>query len=186
MEIFLVRHTAPAIDEGICYGQSDLELATHYKKEIEHTCSLLPTDVDMVFSSPLIRCQELASRISNKPIFDSRLMELNFGDWELEPWDSINKNELDRWMNSYIEEAPPNGESFVDLFSRVDSCFDEILSNNYSKVVIVCHAGVIRSILSHILNLKLEDTFKVKVDYGSVTCINVNNDNFQLVYSNRV
>ena len=37
----------------------------------------------LIFSSSLKRCKKLASQLSKDFIIDSRLKELNFGDWEM-------------------------------------------------------------------------------------------------------
>ena len=35
MEIYLVRHTTPAIEKGVCYGQTDLNVAETFEEEVE-------------------------------------------------------------------------------------------------------------------------------------------------------
>ena len=32
MEIFLIRHTTPKIEKGICYGQTDLDITTTFSR----------------------------------------------------------------------------------------------------------------------------------------------------------
>ena len=44
MDIYLVRHTTPKIDKGICYGQSDLELADSYPEEFKAILDVVPED----------------------------------------------------------------------------------------------------------------------------------------------
>ena len=34
MEIYLIRHTTPKIEKGICYGQADLNVADSFEEEI--------------------------------------------------------------------------------------------------------------------------------------------------------
>jgi alpha-ribazole phosphatase len=52
----------------------------------------LPIDATY-YSSPLVRCKILASYLQSSD-FDSRLVEMNFGDWELQKWDDIPELDL--------------------------------------------------------------------------------------------
>ena len=72
-------------------------------------------------------------------------------------------------MNDFVNVRVPNGESFVDLHDRVIDFLDNELQNKTQKtIVIVAHAGVIRSVLCKISSLPLKDAFQNKVDFGSV------------------
>ena len=128
MEIILVRHTTPDIEKGICYGQSDIGLVDTYKEELTAVLKQLPKDLDkyICYSSPLQRCKILAESISNTIIFDDRLKELNFGDWELKKWDDIERSSLDIWMNDFINKPTKNGESYINLQQRTISFLEEI------------------------------------------------------------
>ena len=60
MEIYLIRHTAPDIEKGICYGQTDLELAHTFSVEAREVLKQLPNQFDAVYTSPLKRYKQLA------------------------------------------------------------------------------------------------------------------------------
>jgi alpha-ribazole phosphatase len=173
MEIYLVRHTETVCEKGICYGQADVEIQEDYLSFFESIKTEIPEDA-IVYSSPLKRCIVLANHISKGNFkTDSRLMEMNFGDWELKKWNDIPLETLNPWMEDFVNVSVPNGESFVQLYERVNAFFDEIKQTNTSKpVVIITHAGVIRSVLCKISNLPLKDAFQNKVDFGEVKKIN--------------
>jgi alpha-ribazole phosphatase len=96
-------------------------------------------------------------------------MEMNFGDWEMKNWDVIQPEELNPWMTDFVNVRVPNGESFADLHGRVvDFIHNELQTNNSKPVIIVAHAGVIRSFLCKISDLPLKDAFQNKVDFGAV------------------
>ncbi len=170
MEIILVRHTTPKIAKGICYGQSDLDITDTFLEEIKPIIKEVPiNDHEIVYySSPLKRCKKLAEKLSNKVIFDDRLKELDFGDWELQNWDDINKKELDHWMNNFVNVAATNGESYLDLHARTTDFLLEIAKQKPKKVVIITHAGVIRSLYSFIKKISLENSFDLKLQYSQV------------------
>ena len=171
MEVYLVRHTTPNIDKGVCYGRSDIGVADTFLAEVKAVKEKLPgLKKNIVFySSPLRRCYQLAEQLTDKEIIvDDRLLELDFGDWELKKWDEIEKEPLHKWMNDFVEESCPNGESYVELDKRVQSFFEELKASDNVKIVIT-HAGPIRSILAHHRDISLVDSFdKIKIDYGSV------------------
>ena len=61
MEIYLVRHTTPAIKKGICYGQTDVDLNSEtFESELYEIKNKLPSNIVRFYCSPLIRCSKLA------------------------------------------------------------------------------------------------------------------------------
>jgi len=173
MEIYLVRHTETVCEKGICYGQSDVGIKEPYDAVFDSIITLLPQEA-VLYSSPLQRCTILAKHIQDNTQIkafaeDFRLMEMNFGDWEMKKWDAIPEDQLNPWMNDFVTIKVPNGESFIDLYDRVVRFLEEIRLEQYSKpVIIVAHAGVIRSFLCKTNNLALKDAFQNKVDFGDV------------------
>ena len=133
MEVYLVRHTETVCEKGICYGQSDVGIREPYDVIFESILNQLPQDA-VLYSSPLQRCAILAKHIQENTqidsiIEDSRLMEMNFGDWELKKWDAIPQEVLNPWMTDFVNVRVPNGESFVDLDDRVR----DFLENKFQK-----------------------------------------------------
>lgn len=190
MEIYLVRHTETVAEKGICYGQTDLDIKSPFVNEFNKIKLKFPDEDYLVYTSPLIRCIKLAEYFSpNKYIIDSFLQELNFGDWENKAWYNIPEQELTTWMNDFVNQCPPKGESFIELHTRVQLFIEEKLLKNTgkSKVLIITHAGVIRSFLCHILNLPLKNSFKISIEFGSVTHIelNENSDRNKLIFLNK-
>lgn len=99
---------------------------------------------------------------------DSRLLELNFGAWELKNWNDLPQDTLTDWMNDYVNVSVPEGESFRDLAKRTQGFVEELVTTQYQRVAVVTHAGVIRSILCHYLQKPLEKAFEISVEYGEV------------------
>ena len=185
MEIYLIRHTTPHVEKGICYGQSDLELAKNYKEDFKTVLSKVPKHNNYhVFSSPLQRCLLLAKQFKGKLVTDPRLKELNFGDWELKPWNSINEDELTPWMNNFVTHKVPHGESYVELAKRVNASIHEILNNNDNSntpIVIILHAGPLRAFLAQLLNVDLKNSFNIKINYGDVFHVRKTKEDLKLM-----
>ncbi len=175
MELILVRHTTPKIEKGICYGQADIEVTDTFTEELKTILADIPVnDANTVYySSPLKRCKVLAEKLSKRILFDDRLKELDFGDWELKAWNNIEETPLNVWMNDFVNQPTKNGESYVDLHKRTTALLEEIKLKNHSRVVIVTHAGVIRSLSSYIDNTLLKDSFNLKLDYGAIIKFNL-------------
>ena len=144
MRLYLVRHLQPTVAPGVCYGRSDLTVDPQL-----HAASLpgvrrqLPVGVPL-FSSPLLRCASLANALSPEVRFDARLAELDFGAWEMRPWDAIARAEIDAWAADVALYRPGGGESVFDMAHRICGFYDDLLREDMPVAVVVCHAGAIR------------------------------------------
>ncbi|HEU4496509.1 MAG TPA: alpha-ribazole phosphatase family protein [Flavobacterium sp.] len=177
MEIYLIRHTTPAIGKGICYGQSDIPAeASLFAAELAAIKSKIPSGIKNCYSSPLTRCSMLAEQLCRGYHSDSRLMELHFGDWENKNWNNINRQELDIWMQDFVNAAPPNGESYSALHQRTAAFVNDLLAAGKESALIVTHAGNIRSFLSLALGLPLQNSFRVEVPYGALVILKLEVD----------
>ncbi|MFK7001153.1 alpha-ribazole phosphatase [Flavobacterium oreochromis] len=182
MQIYLVRHTETICPKGICYGQSDVDLLPNFLNEFKKIKKKLPINAH-IYSSPLKRCTQLAEYCYSKEkiILDNRLKEMNFGKWELQPWDAILEEELNPWMADFVTIQVPMGESFQILYKRVVNFLYSLsqLSSD-EPIVIFTHAGVIRSLICYLENQPLEQAFSYKLDFGEVKEITFNNNNIFL------
>jgi alpha-ribazole phosphatase len=195
--IYLVRHTTPAVEKGICYGQSDLDITDGFPEEaaIIRQClqddgaglaAGVDTGIDTwkIYSSPLQRCRKLAAQLFPDSVIleAGELKEIHCGLWEMRRWDHIPREETDPWMKDFVHVRIPGGESYLDLYDRVIHWFTGTLekaaiTTNFETtgnaeippIVLFTHGGVIRSILSHITGTPLIDSFKVfSLHYGCV------------------
>jgi alpha-ribazole phosphatase len=173
MDIYLIRHTKTDTLKGLCYGQSDVALAESFAEEVQQLQQKLPglKSNSLVFSSPLTRCVHLAERLSDSVTTDARLLELDFGDWENRRFDDIDVDILQQWTDNFVDATPPNGESFIDLYQRAGSFWQDVVHGMHpasEQIFIITHAGVIRALLAYILKLPLANAFSLRVDVGSV------------------
>ncbi|MEZ0484069.1 alpha-ribazole phosphatase family protein [Fibrella aquatica] len=216
--IYLIRHTEVAVGKSVCYGGTDVELADNYAAQALGLVRHLPDKApDVVFSSPLSRCRQLAEDLvfsgfstseerlevagkrrltgsaTESPIsfkLDDRLREYHFGDWEMQPWSAIPREELDAWMVDFVNLAPHYGDSFQEVYDRVSAFWrDEVLpladAEQPKTVYIVSHGGVIRALLCLILELPLQNAYRLHLDYGAVSKLAVQNGTYTVAYINR-
>lgn len=187
MQLYLVRHTTPQVEIGTCYGQTDLALAESFEQELAMVKNKLShLEGAKLYSSPLQRCAQLAQHFSHmgEINYDARIMELNFGDWEMQKWNDIPKGAIDVWAEEHVMKAPPNGESFNALHLRAKALLSEIAANKSDIVVMFTHAGVIRALLAEALSLPLIHAFKFQLEYASVTKIIVEETVTHVAYVN--
>lgn len=153
MRLYLVRHARPAVDDGVCYGSTDLPVPPYEQQEaLEKLISALPVRVP-IFSSPLQRCRILASTLANaldagEVILDSRLAEMHFGAWEMRAWDAIARREIDEWAANLLEYRPGGGETVLEVAQRVRAFYEDLCSRQWGSAILVCHAGTIRMLLA--------------------------------------
>ncbi len=174
MKLYLIRHTKVDVEHGICYGQSDVGIAESFKEEAKVIKKQI-SDIkfDKIYSSPLSRCKKLSEYLFGSGIkYDDRLMELNFGDWELQKWNNLRNPTIDEWMKDFVNTPCPNGESFIEMYYRVKAFVNETKAQSIDNIAIVTHGGVIRCILAYLLNEDLKDAFKREIGYGEVAELN--------------
>jgi alpha-ribazole phosphatase len=176
MDIYLIRHTTPAIEKGICYGQADVDVEKSFRDEAHIVQAKLPMDVARIYSSISSRCTKLATVLFPGREIDFRdsLQEINCGDWELRRWSDINPVELDHWMKNYEHVRYPGGENLLEFRARVLESWQTITRVNTSPAVIVTHAGVMRIILAETRGVKIMDVDKYfDLSFGTVVHVNV-------------
>ncbi len=169
MQVFLIRHPKPVIDAGICYGRLDVDAHAPHAVADEIR-PLLPRDVP-VYSSPLRRARQLAEALHPAPVFDARLAEIDFGDWEGRAWDDIERDALDAWAADVTGFIPPNGESVAQLQARVLDFAASLIPQ--PAVALVAHAGVLRALVGHWQRLPVAEWTQLAFAYGSVTPLHV-------------
>ncbi len=188
MDIYLIRHTSVDVDSDICYGQLDIDLSDRFPEESKEIREKLPVSMEdaVIYSSPLSRCHRLASELATADThFDDRLKELDFGEWEGKKWDDIDSEKLQEWMRDFVNVSCPGGESYLDLKERVLDWWDELLEKDNEYVVVVTHAGVIRCLLSQVLEIPLSKSFRIAIDRGNIAAISVNDQRYTVKFINR-
>ncbi|MEO0882641.1 MAG: alpha-ribazole phosphatase [Pseudomonadota bacterium] len=165
MGLILLRHTTPAVEPGICYGQTDLGVAETFEKEATMVCDALPPYTRIV-KSPLVRCSELAHFIGKQASLavetEPRLIEMDFGTWEGRAWSDIPRAEIDAWAADFLHARPHGGESVAMLRARTLAALKDWREAS-KPTLIVTHAGVIKAALA---TGKTAGDFDTKIDFG--------------------
>lgn len=174
--LYLIRHTTPRIEPGICYGQLDIGVADSFKEEANDVLRWLPP-VELIITSPLQRARRLAEHLAQTQHCelrsDARLMEKHFGAWEGEAWDSIARHEIDAWSADILGYTPPGGESAQQLMQRVQNFLCDVTQLPQRNIALVAHGGSIRTLLAQIGDVPLADTLNWKIEYGAVIGVRI-------------
>ena len=169
MRIHLIRHTRPNVPTGVCYGRSDIGLDKDFQADINTVNDKLLDSYDLVITSPSTRCKVLANSLNTDTVLeDLRLLEYDFGEWEMQHWDDLKGLQVDAWMEDYIHTSPPNGESLVSMRNRVFCFFDWLSQQQRNSIAIITHAGVIRLAHSWMFDIPLKNIVHLNLNYGDV------------------
>lgn len=145
MQLVLVRHPLPNVAPGLCYGRTDIAASGEAIAEVVaglHAAGLPGTLP--VYASPLARCAALARALEVPVTLDARLAEMDFGAWEMRPWDTIPRAEVDAWAADLLHYRPGGGENVFDVARRVAAFRDTLRLAGHPAALLVCHAGTMR------------------------------------------
>ena len=149
-------------------------------KQLKILATLIPNNCTW-YVSPLKRAIQTAEALSkhvtySKMIRENKLIEQNFGDWSgkkiSEVWKILNKNKI-RHNFSFISPdfSPPNGESFKEQSERVGVWLKNLNVLEGKSIVIISHAGTIRSILLHALKIKHDYAIGIEILHQSLNIL---------------
>ncbi|MDE5793834.1 MAG: alpha-ribazole phosphatase [Muribaculaceae bacterium] len=176
MQLILIRHTSVAVPRGVCYGQTDVALAESFPDEASAVKeNLKKFTFDKVYSSPLSRCVKLAHFCGyENPIIDHRLIEMNFGEWEMKPYDEITDPRLQEWFDDYINVAATGGESVLDQRRRLMDFIDEIKELHSDNTIgIFTHGGILINALVALAGKSYSEMYNALPPYGSIIEIGI-------------
>jgi alpha-ribazole phosphatase len=147
--LWLVRHAQPLVAPGTCYGALDMPADPGATLEsARRLAQALPRGVG-VRHSPLQRCEQLAQALqalrpdlASEP--DERLVEMNFGTWEGQPWDAVARADIDAWTAHFAHYRPGGGDHLAGMLQRVASALHGTRPDG--DVLWISHAGVARCV----------------------------------------
>ena len=181
MKITFVRHTAVDVEPGICYGRTDVPLKQTFPEEAAKAREAILTAMesngepfDAVFRSPLSRCRLLADACGYEDaIPDERLLEMNFGEWEMKRYDDIKDTRLQEWFDDWLHVSPPGGESFLDQNMRVRSFLDDMKKSGKENILVFTHAGIMMNVMLILGMASKERLFDSQPPYGGLLTVEV-------------
>lgn len=173
----LVRHGATVHSAAKRFsGRNDLALDEVGQSQASALARRSFGDVAAIVSSPLRRTVETARAIAEPlgleiEIIDD-LVETDFGNWEGKTFGEVlaaDPDALRRWRGS-LDAAPPGGESFATVASRVDNARRAVAESHPGQtVIVVSHVTPIKLLLGTALDAQESVLFRLHLDTASVS-----------------
>ena len=185
-KLYLIRHAPVKQIKGFFPKHNPNAIIKNNQLKILAT--LIPNNC-VWYVSPLKRAIQTAKALSkyvnySKMVCENKLIEQNFGDWSgkkiSEVWKILKKIKT-KHNFSFInpDVSPPNGESFKEQSKRVGIWLENLNVSEGKSIVIISHAGTLRSILSHALKIKPDYAIGIEILHQSISILEMitHNDN---------
>ena len=189
-QLILARHGDTGSRYASCYlGSTDVPLSDEGHRQAEAMGSLLAScQPDHLMVSPMLRARQTAEPASLAYKLEENLREVDFGRWEGCRFDqissSITAEELDRWACFDMEFNFPDGENLGQYVQRVIEATDRLVQMDGETVFVIAHGGGIRTMLCHLLGLPHARMMAFRIDYASLTTVNISDGIGSLVRHN--
>jgi len=169
MILTLVRH-GEVLEEyqGKYNGHLDIALSQKGKEQAKALAQKLKEfQFDMVYCSSLLRARETIAAFDVEPIFSDRLREKSWGRHEGKGFseieaEGIEYENFEQWIDAL------DGEDMHKYIADLKEYFYEtIFKQDAQNILIVTHAGVIKTLLYITQNISLEEAFAKELPYAS-------------------
>jgi broad specificity phosphatase PhoE len=180
--LLLVRHGETELNSAERYwGYTDVELGVLGFSQAERLRDRLATEkIDAIYSSDLKRALVTAKTIAARHQLGvtpcAELREINFGKVE-----GLNLEEVTEFFPEFaakwratrsVDLEFPDGESLTELGKRVGGFLDRLKKHTDEEtVLVVAHAGVIRTLICQLVGLELRYLYHIHVDLGSLSVV---------------
>jgi broad specificity phosphatase PhoE len=179
--LVLIRHgEVESRFQRVFGGRIDMDLSPLGHQQAAALAAWL-TDVpfNALYASPLRRVQQTLAPLVNAhrpfPTTLAGLREVDFGAWTGLGWDDVRSQfgvSAFDWLNQLDQDAIPGAEPCDQFRTRVGDCLRQVLDSHAGQLTaLVCHGGVIRMLLAHLLDLPLPRTVAFEIDYASATVV---------------
>lgn len=165
LKLYFMRHgeTTYSITGGYC-GELDPDLTANGTKMAEAFAAAYKSmDWTAAYVSPMKRtiatAKPLCTAIGLEMQFRDGLKEIRYGEWEGKTQEYVKEHYAEdyiRWLTEPAWNAPPGGETSVQIASRASLVVAEIEQKHPSgNVLVVSHKATIRIILCSLLGIDL-------------------------------
>jgi alpha-ribazole phosphatase len=173
-KLCLIRHGQTDWNlEGRYQGQSDVPLnETGRAQACALAGKLAGHSFDAVYASDLSRARETAEIVAaalHMPVrLETRLREINQGEWEGQLVDDIKARYADLWQQRSADPAsirPPQGETVGEVAARVSAALEEISrAHPQGSVLVVSHGLSLATVLCKARGIPVGQAYTVIPD----------------------
>jgi len=178
--LLLIRHGRTNLQkEDRYWGSTDIPLNGEGIRQAEQISDRLAREkITHIYSSALCRACDTAKTTAaahHKTITPcTELNEFNFGYAEGLTYKEIEKlhPSLAKEMAKMGDITFPGGESLDNFYIRTRSFLKRLEKHKPQDIIaIVAHAGSLRMLICHLLELEMKNWYKLFLDYGSLSII---------------
>ncbi len=172
----LLRHGQTELSGERRYsGRGDVPLTDVGQRQAKAAAARLAhMDFAAVVSSPLTRATQTAEAIGRPVAVHEGLIETDFGAWERLTFAEAAARDPElhrRWLGD-PSVAPPDGESFDSVLTRVRETRDELVQRYAGEtIVVVSHVTPIKSLLRLGLDVGPSLLFRLHLDLASLSIV---------------
>ena len=173
----LLRHgQTPMTVQKRYAGRSDVPLTDVGVQQAAAAAKRLASaDVGVIVTSPLLRAaataQEVAAVTGAAVVTDDGFRETDFGAWEGLTFAEVGErwpSEVTTWLAD-PDAAPPGGESFTDVSTRVTAALHRVLADrDGQRVLIVSHVTPIKTLVAAALLAPPAALFRMHLDVAAL------------------
>lgn len=155
-------------------------LTARGKEQAQKAANWIPCEKpEVLLASAASRVRATAEIIAESLKLDIKIVpnlnEQQSGSWEGKSYLEIKKAEPElyhQWCQDPIRNAAPGGESIARLYERVVVDLEKVIAEHTGKrLVIVTHAGVIKSAIIHALGMPIDNFWRLSIPTGSASKI---------------
>jgi len=183
--LYLIRHGEVELKYHKVFGGSriDMKLSDEGHVQAKAMAEYLHTEkIDAIYCSPMTRAQQTLAPLlekipHHKPQLLDGLREVDFGAWTGLTWNDVQAKfgiSAFDWLDQLHAASIPDAESAMQFRLRVEPCLQQIIEAHKGQhVAIICHGGVIRMLLSVLLDIPLTSLGRVQIEYAGVSVVNL-------------
>jgi alpha-ribazole phosphatase/probable phosphoglycerate mutase len=186
VKITLIRHGEVEEAYKNCYnGHNNIGLSRKGKEDALALAKRFENEeFDLLYCSDLLRAKETLKpfKQAKDAIYTEALREKSWGRHEGMSFDAIIAEGSLKYENfkQWIEVL--DGEDYRAYIARVEEFFLKTLpSRKAESVLVITHAGVIRTLFSIVKNISLEDAFAIELPYGSAVVFDTKKQTFSTI-----
>jgi alpha-ribazole phosphatase/probable phosphoglycerate mutase len=186
MKITLIRHAEVQEKYKNKYnGHINIGLSKRGEAQAKELAKhFLEKEFDRVYSSDLKRAIDTLKEFkqSKNAIYTSKLREKSWGEYEGLGFDEIISQGKIKYetFTQWIEAL--GGEPYKDYIDRINEFFfKDLASLDVENILIITHSGVIKTLISIVKNLSLEEAFGINVPYSGYIEFDTNSMSFSEV-----
>lgn len=177
--LYLLRHgEVETRFHRVFGGRIDMELSPLGHEQVQALADYFQRHPPhIMYASPMKRAQQtvapLARMTGLQPLNLEGLREVDFGAWTGLSWEQVYerfKISAFDWLNQLEIGGIAEAETTPDFRSRVGLALEAILQESpHKEIAVVCHGGVIRMLLSLLLDLPFTKMSAFDIEYASIT-----------------